>query len=67
MKALFKSTGTGWGSFFYLVLLMPIASFATESWRPAHYGLMAMLALFYVWRFLIQPFRAGLRDEVNRA
>jgi hypothetical protein len=67
MRAFLASAGTGRGSFFYLILLMPLASYSTEQWRPVHHSVMAVLVSFYVWRFLIQPFRAGLRGEEKQA
>ena len=65
MKAFLKSAGTGWGSFFYLIIFIPIARSATERWQLIHYTVLSVLVVFYVWKFLVQPFRAGLRDEVS--
>jgi hypothetical protein len=65
MNAFLKSVGTGSGSFFYVVGCMAILGVASELWpsRYIWYVVGAVLALWYVWRFLIQPFRSGLKKE----
>jgi len=46
MKALLQSAGTGWGSFFYLIILMPIAGSATVRWPLVQEVVSGLLALF---------------------
>jgi hypothetical protein len=66
MKSIFTTPGTAWGSSQYLFLLMPIAVYLTRDWDQGYATtLLLALTLLYVWRFLILPFRAGLKEINN--
>jgi hypothetical protein len=54
-------------SFFFLILGMAVFSFGVEHWpwnsKLGFYILMLGFAVWYLWRFFVIPFRAGLKAK----
>jgi cell shape-determining protein MreD len=64
MNAIFSRSGSGIGSLICFLVLIAIAGHAKErAWSPLWLALVLVLSLCYLWRFFIQPFRAGLREK----
>jgi hypothetical protein len=64
MSAIYSKGGSGIASLICFVGLITIAWRASENgWRPLSVALVLILGLCWLWRFFIQPFRAGLRAE----
>ena len=67
MKTTLQSIGTAIDRLIYFTGVMFLASYALEHWRrPAailFWGFLGLCAMHYVWKFVVQPFRAGLRGE----
>jgi len=64
MSKIFSRGGSGIGSVVCFIGLIAIAWQASEhGWSPIWLALVMVLCLCYLWRFFIQPFRSGLREE----
>jgi hypothetical protein len=64
MKAISSKGGSGIGSLICFLGLITIAGRASErGWSPFWLTLVVVLGLCHLWRFFIQPFRAGLREQ----
>jgi hypothetical protein len=64
MNAIFLKGGSGIGSLPCSVGLITIARHASDLGSPPFWlVLVVFLSLWYLWRFVIQPFRAGLRED----
>jgi len=64
MNALFSKGGSGIGSLICFLVLLAVVSRASErGWPPLWCALVVGLSLCYLWRFFLQPFMAGLREE----
>jgi hypothetical protein len=64
MSAIISKGGSGIGSLVCFLGLTTIAWQASErGWPPLWIALVVILSLCYLWRFFIQPFRDGLREE----
>ncbi len=64
MKRFLAKAGTGTGSFFCFLAILGLWSYVSTQWRsPYGYTVLAALIFFYIWRFVVQPFRAGLRKD----
>jgi hypothetical protein len=64
MKALNSKGGSGIGSLICFFVLITVAWHASERGWPLLWCALAVgLGLCYLWRFFVQPFRAGMREE----
>jgi hypothetical protein len=64
MRPFLTSSATGVGSLVCFIAVLTLAHQASErGWPPFWTVLVVVVALLYLWRFFVQPFRAGLRED----
>jgi len=64
MKSILTRAGTGTGSFFCFLALLGIGAYVADHWAsPYSYILIGALSVWFLWKFAVQPFRAGLKKE----
>ena len=64
MKSILTRAGTSTGSFFCFLALLAIGGYVVNRWpSPYSYTVIVALSVWFVWKFVVQPFRAGLKKE----
>jgi len=64
MRAFLSSSATGVGSLVCFIAILALVRHTSErGWPPFWTVLVAVAGLLYLWRFFVQPFRAGLRGD----
>jgi len=64
MNAFISKAGSGIGSLVCFLGLIAVVRHASERGWPLLWCVtVAGLSLCYLWRFFVQPFRVGLREE----
>jgi hypothetical protein len=64
MKDFLKKPGSMRGAIICFFILIAIANYIADHWRSNYrYVVLFVLGLLFLWKFFLQPLRAGLKEE----